>query len=93
MKQRFALVLIEWEDAYTGNHDWFKLNTLPDAVQPVMVVTAGFVVLEDEERVTLAQTFSHNSGANLWTIPVGMIRKRTHLRMVTVERGDEEDEG
>lgn len=92
MKQRFPLLLVEWEDAYAGNHDWFKLNTMPEAVQPLVVMTAGFLVREDEDRITLATSFSHDSAADLWTIPKPMIRKRTQLRVVEVERADDEIE-
>lgn len=91
MKQTYPLVLIEWEDAYTGDHDWFKLDTLPDAVLPLNVMTAGFLVQANNERVTLAQSFSHDSAACLWTIPRKMIRSMTKLRNVTVERSEEED--
>lgn len=89
MKQTFDLVLVEWEDAYSGNHDWFKGNTMPEAVEPLIVATTGFLIQENDERITLAQSFSHDSLANLWTIPQGMIRKRTKLRSVTLERGDD----
>jgi hypothetical protein len=91
VKQRFALLLVEWEDAYSGNHDWFKLDTMPDAVDPLVAHTTGFLLREDDERLTLAQSFTHDSAANLWTIPKGMILNRTHIRWVTVERGDDVD--
>lgn len=90
MKQTLPLLLVEWEDAYSGNHDWFKMDTMPEQVQPLIVLTTGFLVNEDAERITLAQSFSHDSAANLWTIPIPMIRQRTQLRVTTLERGDNE---
>lgn len=61
MKQKFPLVLVEWEDSYSGNHDWFKADTMPAAVEPVNVMTTGFLVQSNRQRVTLAQSFSHDS--------------------------------
>lgn len=90
MKQKFPLVLIEWEDAYSGNHDWFKIETMPEAVQPVFVMSVGFLMRINPDRLTIAQSFSHDSAASLWTIPRKMVRKITKLRNVEIERGDEE---
>lgn len=86
---RPPLKLIEWEDAYNGNHDWFRLDTLPDAVAPVIVSTVGFEVQRNADRVTLAMSYrgkhaDHDdddaNACDLFTIPVGMIRKEKVLR-------------
>lgn len=88
-KQRLPLVLVEWEDAYSGNHDWFKSDTLPEAVDPLMVMTAGFLVQSNHQRITVAQSFSHDSMAALWTIPRPMVRSITKLETVEVQRSEE----
>jgi len=89
MKRTLPLVLVEWEDAFNGNHDWFRLDTLPDAVEPLIVQTTGFLVQSNRERITLAQSFSDTSACNLWTIPRAMVRSLTKIRAVSVERGDD----
>lgn len=84
--RRPPLKLIEWEDAYNGNHDWFALDTMPEAVDPYVVVTVGWEVQRNAERVTLAMSYvpeQHENGpraCDLFTIPVGMIRREKTLR-------------
>ncbi len=81
---RPPLKLIEWEDAYNGNHDWFKVDSLPEAVEPLIVTTVGFELQRNAERVTLAMSYGSSredpTCCDLFTIPVAMIRKERTLR-------------
>ena len=87
---KYELVSIEWEDAYSGNHDWFKADSLPEAVEPLICYSTGFLIQDNEERVTIAQSFSHDSLANLWTIPKNMIRKmKIHGEFILNRPNDE----
>jgi hypothetical protein len=54
---RPALRLIEWEDAYNGNHDWIDVATIPETVEPLIITTVGFELCRDRERVTLAMSY------------------------------------
>jgi hypothetical protein len=91
MKAKYPLVVIKWEDAYSGNHDWFKSDTLPEAVEPLICYTTGFIVQSNSERITVAQSFSHDSLATLWTIPRRMIIEIIKGDDFELERGDEID--
>lgn len=79
------LYAIEWEDAYNGNHDWFETATLPEAVEPYIVHTVGWVLQRNKERVTVAMSYIPPRGdaearaCDLFTIPAGMIRNLTAL--------------
>jgi hypothetical protein len=81
---RPALRLIEWEDAYNGNHDWIDVATIPETVEPLIITTVGFELCRDRERVTLAMSYGSSrdepSCCDLFTIPVAMIRKERVLR-------------
>lgn len=78
------LKVIEWEDAYNGNHGWFDVSDLPDAVKPLMIVTVGFELQRNAERVTLAMSWGGRDGnptaCDLFTIPIAMIRKERTIR-------------
>jgi len=82
---RPPLKLVEWEDAYNGNHDWFDVSSLPDEdVNPVVVITVGFELQRSEDRLTLAMSYQDSrdepQACDLFTIPVAMIRKERTLR-------------
>lgn len=81
---RPALKLIEWEDAYNGNHGWIDVATIPEAVEPLTITTVGFELRRDRERVTLAMSYGSSrdepSCCDLFTIPLAMIRKERLLR-------------
>lgn len=79
---RPALKLIEWEDAYNGNHSWFKIDALPDEIEPLIVTTVGFEVQRCANRVTLAMSRREDGEdiCDLFTIPTAMIRKERTLR-------------
>lgn len=78
------LKLIEWEDAYNGNHDWIDIETIPETVAPLVITTVGFELRRDRERVTLAMSYGSSreepACCDLFTIPIGMIRKERTLR-------------
>jgi hypothetical protein len=81
---RPPLKLIEWEDAYNGNHNWIDVATIPEAVEPLIITTVGFELKRNAERVTLAMSCGHSreepTCCDLFTIPVAMIRKERVLR-------------
>ena len=81
---RPPLKLIEWEDAYGGNHSWIDVATIPERVRPLIISTVGFELRRDSERVTLAMSFGgsrdEETCVDLFTIPIGMIRKERTLR-------------
>lgn len=81
---RPPLKLIEWEDAYNGNHDWIDPRTIPEHVEPLLVSTVGFELRRDDKRVTLAMTYGDSreqpTCCDLFTIPIAMIRKERTLR-------------
>lgn len=81
---RPPLKLIEWEDAYNGDHKWVDVDELPDDVEPMFITTVGFELRRNSERVTLAMSYCDSRDeptcCDLFTIPLGMIRKERTLR-------------
>lgn len=81
---RPPLKLIEWEDAYNGNHDWLTVESIPESVEPLLLTTVGFELRRDKERVTLSMSYGCSrekpTCADLFTIPIGMIRRERTLR-------------
>jgi hypothetical protein len=79
---RFPLLLVEWEDAFNGDHDWIEPEGFSD--EQLIVRTVGFEVRRNAAQLTLAM--SHYRFGNsericdLFTIPTGMIRRETVLR-------------
>ena len=71
MPHEDRLVLVVWEDAWTSGN-WVENAAAPS--DPVLVHTAGFVLVEDDEGITLAQSMCLGEGGNIWRIPNGMIR-------------------
>jgi hypothetical protein len=76
---KYPLKLIEWEDAFNGDHDWFPLDAI-GTVEPCLTLTVGFEVARDEHRVTLMMSHNQYHGCDLFTIPLGMIRREKILR-------------
>lgn len=80
---RPPLKLIEWEDAYNGNHGWIEVGTIPKKVEPLIVRTVGFEVRRSKKRVTLAMSYGNSRDeptcCDLFTIPIAMIRKERTL--------------
>jgi hypothetical protein len=81
---RPPLKLIEWEDAYNGDHKWLAVDAIPDHVEPIVVRTVGFELRRDDKRVTLAMSYDDSRTepkcCDLFTIPLGMIRRERILR-------------
>lgn len=81
---RPPLKLIEWEDAFNGNHEWVAAEDVDNPVAPLVVTTVGFEIRRDDKRVTLAMSYEQSRDrpkcCDLFTIPVGMIRREKVLR-------------
>lgn len=81
---RPPLKLIEWEDACNGNHDWIDVSSIPEKLEPMVITTVGFELRRDQERVTLAMSYGCSreepTCADLFTIPLAMIRRERTLR-------------
>jgi hypothetical protein len=79
---KYPLKLIEWSDAFNGNHDWFIADTLPETIEPFIVQTFGFEVQRTATHVTLAMSFSNrNHLCDLFTIPLAMIVREQTFRV------------
>lgn len=86
--RRPQLVLVEWEDSYNGDHNWFRLSELPKVVEPAVLYTTGFLVQDGAERLTLSMSWQampsddgHDARlCDLFTIPRGCVRRVTVLR-------------
>lgn len=74
---KYPLKLIEWHDSFNGNHSWFKADTMPEEVTPLLVSTIGFEVQRTKTHVTLAMSMHERddecSLCDLFTIPLAMI--------------------
>lgn len=83
--KRPPLKLIEWEDAYNGNHGWCDPEGLPAEPPSHIVHTLGFEIRRTPDRVVLAMSWHSDdeggpaSVCDLFTIPVGMIRRERTL--------------
>lgn len=79
---KYPLKLIEWHDAYSGNHTWFKAERLTDEDQPHRIFTMGFEVMRTERHVTLSMSVTENEQlCDLFTIPLAMVvREQTFRR-------------
>lgn len=74
------LKLIEWHDAYNGNHDWCKLSDTVDT-SLVVVQTLGFEVHRTDTQVTLAMSSASNGLlCDLFTIPLAVVVREQTLR-------------
>lgn len=74
------LVLIEWEDAFNGDHKWTEIADIPKRISPMVIQTVGFVVRRSKKRVTLTMSVARNKTCcDMFTIPTAMIRKEVAL--------------
>lgn len=77
------LKLIEWEDAFNGDHAWTSLDELEPS-EPLLIQTVGFEIRRDKARVTLAMSHgasrSPETVCDLFTIPLAMIRSERKLK-------------
>lgn len=77
----YPLRLIEWHDAYNGDHVWFDAADLPPEDKTFTVLTMGFEVKRTERHVTLAMSVTSGGKlCDLFTIPLGMIVKEHSFR-------------
>lgn len=78
---KYPLKLIEWHDAYSGDHSWFDEDHLIKDDQPHVVYSLGFEVLRTERHVTLAMSASENGKlCDILTVPLGMIVREQTFR-------------
>lgn len=74
------LLHVEWLDAASTDGCWMDINDVP--TRSLRTWTIGFVVNEDDDTITLAQSRNINDSIQATiTIPKGMIVKRRILRM------------
>jgi hypothetical protein len=84
---KYPLKLIEWQDSYNGDHDWFSAKDL--VCKPILVQTIGFEVLRTDTHVTLAMSAHDDRLCDTFTIPLGMIvREQTFRSRLTQEKKD-----
>lgn len=78
---RYPLKLIEWHDAYSGNHSWFDVDELDPVDVPLTAYSLGFEIRRSEHTVTLAQSCNTNGRlCSLITIPLKMIVREQTFR-------------
>lgn len=78
---KYPLKLIEWHDAYNGNHSWFKAESLPKEWEPCVVQTIGFEVQRTDTYVRLAMTVTDDDSlCDLFTIPLAVIVREQTFR-------------
>lgn len=78
---RYPLKLIEWQDAFNGNHQWFSSDELPEEVTPLTLQTIGFEVRRSKTSVTLAMSVSdRGSLCDLFTIPLAVVVREQTFR-------------
>lgn len=78
---KYPLKLIEWEDAYSGDHRWTPAEDLVDEPVALIIQSIGFEVRRTAERLTLAMSLtSDGKVCDLFTIPLVMIRKEQTFR-------------
>ena len=81
---RPPLKLIEWEDAYNGDHEWIDVDDIALEAEPFVVTTGGFEVRRDKKHVVLAMSYGDSRATatccDLFTIPLGMIRSEKTLK-------------
>lgn len=76
------LVKLEWTDIMTGE-GWIPIVCAEVEEQLPIVISVGFVIYEDDERISLAGTIASDGDVNCRIhIPKGCIRKRTELSHV-----------
>lgn len=77
---KYPLKLIEWRDAYNGNHDWCTPQVLEDKMA-IIAQTMGFEVQRTEDQVVLAMSVSSGGHlCDLFTIPLSIIVREQTFR-------------
>lgn len=70
----FRLVLVEWLDATTLG-GWANTPDVEHTVTPDLCQTVGWLVVEKDDFVVLAQTHGEIEMGNCWCVPKGMISR------------------
>lgn len=78
----YPLKLIEWYDAYNGNHSWFDADTMPEEIRPFTVQTIGFEVQRTDAYITLAMSVSDRDNlCDLFNIPLAVVVREQAFRV------------
>lgn len=77
IKDNPLLVMVEWDDANTGNEDTVTPDTLDALHKPIIIHTLGWVMREDEIGITLCNEWYHGAYRGRTFVPRGMIRSIT----------------
>lgn len=86
MTAKYPFKLIEWHDAYNGNHAWFDADTMPEEMSPAVVQTVGFEVQRTETQVTLSMSLAtmpcgKQDLCDLFTIPLAVVVREKTFRI------------
>ena len=75
-KQEYKQVRVTWVDSITGDCAWQLTDDFED-FPPVTAVTLGFIVAEDKQHITIAQSLASppQQVCNTISIPKGSIIK------------------
>lgn len=78
---KYPLKLIEWQDAFNGNHHWFSVDKLDENVTLIIIQTIGFEVQRTDICVTLAMSCASNEDlCDLFTIPLAVVVREQTFR-------------
>lgn len=81
MTIKYPLKLIEWNDAFNGDHIWLDAEQLPEEPEPVIVQTIGFEVRRTDTYVTLAMSQASNGHlCDLFHIPLAIVVREQTFR-------------
>lgn len=76
---KYPLKLIEWEDAFSGDHDWGRIDNLKPP-EPHLIYSTGFELQRTDTHVTLAMSIGPNNCSDLLTLPLRYIVREKTLR-------------
>ena len=81
----FPIIKLQWKDHFSGNHSWAMAED--HRTDPMVNVTVGIVVNEDDETITLAQNMAENMlSADTTTVLKNCIVKRSRLGEVVYDK-------
>jgi len=73
------IVMIEWEDS-CSNHGWTEISNATYC-KPAPCVTAGIVIHEDSNKITVGLTVGEGTFSESMTIPRGCIKRIRKLKV------------
>jgi hypothetical protein len=89
----YPLVIVVWDDAYGGAHTPTAEHELAAGHHPLVVQTIGWLLLDNEEGVSLFNERYDDEGTTLWRgrsfIPRGMVRSVTPFNLTRPRRKKE----